>query len=214
MSLKIHKKHKGYLVVHAAELLVGISLLGMVAFHGLNWWEDSKRDTFYQSLKDLETVVWEYRESNGRWPGDCNNNQVIEGLVVRVGDSVQTQNSNMGLDLDYSSCSADAGSENFSHLVSELRLFKPDTLFGKFGSKLEYTDDTPFQIGALLIDEGVNETNVIIADGISTDLAKWLELKIDGISDAQDSNNFGRTRFWKNAEGDVTFVYLIDSLIN
>jgi len=214
MSLKTHKKHKGYLVVHAAELLVGISLLGMVAFHGQNWWEDSKRDTFYQSLKDLETLVWEYRESNGRWPGDCDNNQVIEGFVVRVGESVQAQNSNMGLGLDNSTCASNARSGNSSQQITELKLFKHDALIGKFENKFEYTAGTPLQIGALTIDNDTSQSNVIIADGISVDLAKWLELKIDGISDVQDANNSGRTRFWKNAQGDVTFVYLIDSLIN
>jgi len=215
MSLKIHKKQKGYLLVHAAELLVGISLLGIAAVHGQDWWQGSKRDSFYHSLKDLETLIWEYRESNGRWPGDCNNNQMIEGLVVSIGEAVQIRGSNGGLDLGDYSCALNSASENSSHFVSELRLFKPDIYYGDFGDKLEYSDSISFQAGTLLIDD-VNQTNAIIADGVSEDLAEWLELKVDGEAeaDSQNANYSGRIRFWNQPQGDgVIFTYLFNSEI-
>ncbi len=212
MSLTKHKNQQGYLLVHAVELLVGISLLGIAAFHGQDWWQDSKRDSFYQSLKDLETLVWEYRENNGRWPGDCNNNEVIEGVVVSMGEDVQFRISNEELDFADDSCAVNSVREYPSHLMSELRQFKMNTFFMDSKDILKYSDEISFYIGSLLIDEDVNQTNAIIANGISEDLAEWLELRVDGEAESQSVNYSGRIRFWKQPQGDsILLTYLFDS---
>jgi len=171
------KRQRGHFLVHAAEAMVGIALLGIAVVQGQNWWEETKVKSVYTQLKELETLVWDYREEYGRWPGDCDNNGVIDRRIA-IG-AVKS----LSLLHKSQTCNESDGMNSDPNLES-----------------VKSSNQVEFYIESILVEGKI--ANAIIINNIHDEALRFLDSRIDGTS-AIDS---GRVIKW-SSESQSVFLF-------
>ena len=201
------KTAKGYMLVRVAELLVVLSLLGFLVFQLVTWWHIQQRESFLKSLKELETVVWQYKGEKGKWPAECDKNPIVaiadqrHELIINRGslkeESIVLQNCEKSR-LEHDASDTLLSIELESSAKTNLTLDKLSSL-------------STFAVGAVAGRAASKQLNSIFAFKVPADLAVWLDKEIDG----QEENSQGRIRFWNLANNNDTVLlsYIIDSQI-
>ncbi|MDH3325119.1 MAG: hypothetical protein OEM38_00205 [Gammaproteobacteria bacterium] len=173
-------RQDGQFIVNLAEILVSAGLVIGAAFQAQVFVQNYQFESYYDDLKAVETVLWDYKGVTGRWPGDCNADGVIDIGVVK----------NAAKNVSGGSCAFDLGSEDaimrvLSDLASANML--DDNLRAEFANegkpRIQLAHDMHY---------GAQAQNVLVAFDVSVELAEWLDNKIDGGL----ASNEGRVRLW------------------
>lgn len=171
------ERQSGFTLVNLAGLVVSGGLALGVAVQGPGVVNDFRYASFYKELKTLENQAWEYRDDAGRWPGDCRASGVIEPKPENKSSLVMQTISN-----DANACSSGEELRQAGLLDDE-----------QVEKGLVHDFDGYFQLGHALLDEsGKKVGNVIVAYGLPTDVAHWLDHRVDGSMNGEH----GRIRRW------------------
>ena len=203
-------RQQGQFVINLAEVLVSAGLVIAGAFQAQVFWQDYQHDSYYKELKRVETSLWDYKAMTGHWPADCNGDGTIDIGRTNNGDADELA----------SNCAFELGSQDAIMQVindfAEVNLLD-DSIKHAFANegkpRMQLAHDKREAAGM------EEERNVLVAYDVSPSLAKWLDIKIDGNTQA----NSGRIRLW-GEEGEmiwpqssemktVTIAYYFDSKI-
>lgn len=81
--MKLRNNEKGFTLVELAIVLVIIGLLLGAVLKGQSLIDNAKVKSLYKSdYQDIIAAVYGYYDRYGKYPGDSNNNGVIDGLVT------------------------------------------------------------------------------------------------------------------------------------
>jgi len=202
-------KQNGQLVVNLAEILVSAGLVVGAGMQAQSLWQSYQYETYYNDLKSVETVLWDFKMSKGHWPGDCDKDGVIDFFLNN--DQKHTVASHQAC--AFSSASQDAMVRLFSELDSVNLLNDPIShLFGSDSNQ-------QMKLAHRLALES-DPQNVLVVSNIETDLAKWLDNRVDGSSTANsgrirlaETHNVGSGDKWPTMSeiDSVNIVYYFDS---
>ncbi len=176
-------RREGQFVVNLAEILVSTGLVIGAVFQAQLFLQDYQFESYYDELKGVETALWEYKAVTGYWPGDCDEDGVID---IGMSDGTLQASNNM---CAYDVRSQEAMLKVFTDLASANML--DDNLRAKFADeKGQYMQ---LAHGAAY---GAEAKNMLVAFDVTVELAQWLDEKIDGVMAA----DAGRIRRWGGRE--------------
>ncbi len=192
-------RQQGFTLVNMAMAIVGSGFLLSAAGPVSQWWNASEYEHFYQEMRDLENVLWQYRQRHGQWPGDCDADGVIghQPAVAARADSDEDSFYDDTLTLAQSACQRrQAGLEGVDTPFSELR--RSGLLAAQKSNLLhaKHNQGDFFQIGHTRHEQGTS--NLMVAYGVPVSLALWMDERVDGHADGGE----GRLRRWDTSESD------------
>ena len=200
-------RQEGQFVINLAEILVSAGLVVGAAFQAEAFLQDYQFESYYDELKSVETVLWDYKAATGRWPGDCDSNGVIDIGKMDSKESAGLENN----------CAFEIGSQDaIIRILSDLASANllDDNLRAEFAN-----EGSPRMQLAHDANYGADAQNVLVAFDVSPELAQWLDNKIDGVSSVHE----GRIRLWDakqiqewpnpNESDVVSIAYYFDSKI-
>ncbi len=79
---RLARRGAGFTLVETALVLVVSALLLGMAAKGLTLLDQSKADQLVLQVRQIESLLNEYRRTHQRWPGDCDGNGRIDSSVV------------------------------------------------------------------------------------------------------------------------------------
>jgi len=94
----------GFTLVETAIVLVVSALLMVMAAKGLTLLDQSKGDQLVMQVRQMESLLNEYRRTHQRWPGDCDGNGRIDSSVlefVSLSASVESAKTARSARFDY-----------------------------------------------------------------------------------------------------------------
>ena len=170
------------MIVNLAEILVSAGLVIGAAFQAQVFWEEYQYESYYDELKQVETVLWDYKSQTGRWLGDCNRDGVIDfGNLA----SNSTSASNKTL-CNFDVRSQDASMRVLTDLANTNML--DDHLRAVFAN-----EGNPRMQVSFVPQENAEGKNVLIAFKLKAKQAQWLDERIDGMASVDQ----GRIRIWQ-----------------
>ena len=201
----IKSRLKGYTLVRMAELLVTISLVGILIFHLTTWWHDHERASFLQSLKELETLAWQYRDNYGKWPIECDSNPIVTTADQSI-KFIFKRDSLLDEGLNFNNC--EETKENYINLEV---VSTDSSLTSRKVTLDKLSNSTKFVVGAINEKAISSQLNSVFAFNVPLDLANWLDREIDG----QSADSHGRIRFWSMSDNNeyVLLGYIIETRI-
>lgn len=69
---------KGFGLIEFALVLVLMGVIAAMALQGANAIEGFQQTRFVQKVRNLEAGLQSFRSANGRWPGDCNRDGLVD----------------------------------------------------------------------------------------------------------------------------------------
>ena len=175
--------------VNLAEILVSAGLVIGAAFQAQVFFQNYQFETYYHELKMVESAVWDYKGLTGRWPGDCDADGVVDiGSQQSLEGGLAARNCSFGVR------SQEAIREIFSEFesVDMLSEHLQTQFVDDGGVRMQLAHDSGFES---------NGQNVLVAFELSSDLAQWLDKRIDGDLAA----DAGRIRLWDTEENTATW---------
>jgi len=158
-------------------VIIGI-ILGAV-LKGQEIIDTAKVKRIQNDFKGLEAMMWTYFDRKRHFPGDCNQNGLIEFDAPNDTTGV-TPSNNIDPTFDY--CATTASSENeVNRAFSDLRVTQiapyaqPNTILAR------HINNGYFNIGYTTV--GVANYNAIFIYGIPAWMAKMIDVSIDGVED-------------------------------
>ena len=182
-------RQEGQMIVNLAEILVSAGLVIGAAFQAQVFWEEYQYESYYDELKRVETVLWDYKSQSGRWLGDCNGDGVID-FGVSTDNSKLTSNK--------SACNFDVRSQDATMRVLT-DLGNINMLDDHLRSVFANEGDPRMQV-SFEPQKNAEGKNVLIAFKLKAKQAQWLDEKVDGTASVDQ----GRIRIWQSGSEQAT----------
>lgn len=154
--------------IFVALFVLGVCSLVVTAVAGANIAQQLNKGYLYSDLKRTENQVWTYFQATGRWPGDCDQDGVIEFSPLPHPLPTKT----------YS---------NFIRCSDAAHLNVVDPVLMSVHSQ-----QGAVEVGHVKTESGF--ANVIVFYQLSADVAQWLDETVDG----EINVDAGRIRRWDN----------------
>ena len=180
------RRQEGFTLVNIAGLVVSSGIAMGVAVQGTDIVSDVQKGRFYEDLQVMENHVWEHKERLGYWPGDCNR----DGLI-----GFQPQSDQKQLPAAEAAKSCASGSQE-----DQLTAFADMQAAGVVDQDVslqeikKHSQEGDFRIGYGMVQN--KKSNVIVAYNVPADIAKWVDMSVDGGVDGQQ----GRVRRWDQSQ--------------
>lgn len=201
----VHKKgQRGFTLVELAIVLVIIGIILGAILKGTELINNAKVKRLQNDLKGIEAAMWTYYDRQGRMPGDCNRNGIIEfGLTAGTNGSGLGYTTTATPTTDY--CATTATSENNANRSwSDMRVQRVLSYATPNTDLARHNFNDFFAIGS--ITSGANTYNAIAVFGIPAWAAKMIDIAIDGSADgtAGRVRNFSTSATGSAWPGDAT----------
>ena len=180
------RRQEGFTLVNIAGLVVSSGIAMGVAVQGTDIVSDVQKSRFYEDLQVMENYVWEHKERRGYWPGDCNH----DGLI-----GFQPQADQKSLPAAKAAKTCASGSQE-----DQLTAFADMQAAGVVEQDVslqeieKHSQEGDFRIGYGMVQN--KKSNVIVAYNVPADIAKWVDMNVDGGVDGQQ----GRVRRWDQSQ--------------
>ena len=180
------RRQEGFTLVNIAGLVVSSGIAMGVAVQGTDIISDVQKGQFYEDLRVMENHVWEHKERLGYWPGDCNH----DGLIGFKPQAAQKQLPAGGAGKSCASGSQEDQLTAFADMRAAGVVDQDVSL-----QELEHhSQEGSFSIGYGLVQN--KKSNVIVAYNVPADIAKWVDMSVDGGVDGRQ----GRVRRWDQSQ--------------
>ncbi|MDH5302070.1 MAG: prepilin-type N-terminal cleavage/methylation domain-containing protein [Gammaproteobacteria bacterium] len=187
----------GFTLIELAVVLVIIGIILGAVLKGQELINSSKVKKVQSDIHSMETMMLNYYDRKGRWPGDCN----LDGNVgfTLPNNSVATALNAVATDPSAISCEATSPVENQDTAFADLRAAGVAPRSTTNASLGKHVLDGAYNIGYTRDTATGATANAIVAYGIPS----WMAKMIDVATDGAENGKSGRVRRWDQLDSGI-----------